>query len=43
MKMWELTKPGILQLKERRPGFPDVASGVLVTQVLQPLSILLPL
>jgi HtrA serine peptidase 2 len=34
MKMWELTKPGILQLKERRPGFPDVASGVLVTQVI---------
>ncbi|KAH9541598.1 hypothetical protein CY35_14G073800 [Sphagnum magellanicum] len=34
MKMWELTEPRILQLKERRPGFPDVASGVLVTQVI---------
>jgi hypothetical protein len=31
--MWELTEPRILQLKERRPGFPDVTSGVLVSQV----------
>ena len=31
--MWELTEPRILQLKERRAGFPDVTSGVLVSQV----------
>ncbi|KAG0586237.1 hypothetical protein KC19_2G074400 [Ceratodon purpureus] len=34
MKMWELTEPRILQLKERRPGFPNVTSGVLVSQVI---------
>jgi HtrA serine peptidase 2 len=34
MKMWELTEPRILQLKERRPGFPNVTAGILVSQVI---------
>uniref|UniRef100_A0A7I4E2D4 PDZ domain-containing protein n=1 Tax=Physcomitrium patens TaxID=3218 RepID=A0A7I4E2D4_PHYPA len=34
MKMWELTEPRISQLKERRPGFPDVNAGILVSQVI---------